>query len=266
MPDFSAMSGATIVTGGTGGIGRAVCLALAQAGSPVAFTYRSNSAAAEQLTGELAEHHQPANHQPAVQQPCTATRLDLVDAAATAEFVERVVDTYGSIHTVVHAAGPHVPMTYLSNVTPATMAEQVDQEVTGFFNLVHPALPHLRRSQGSVVAVTTAATARFPKRDGLSSGPKAAVESLVRALAAEEGRFGVRLNCVGPGMLSDGMATRLIADGQLDQAALDITRANIPLGRFGTAGDIAEAVLFLASSRAGYISGQKLDVDGGYGI
>ena len=116
------------------------------------------------------------------------------------------------------------------------------------------------------MAVTTAATRRYPVRDGLSSGTKGAVEAVVRALAAEEGRFGVRANCVGPGMLTDGMAARLMASGDLDDAALEVTMRNIPLRKFGDAVDIAEAVCFLASDRADFITGQMLDIDGGYGV
>jgi NAD(P)-dependent dehydrogenase (short-subunit alcohol dehydrogenase family) len=144
------------------------------------------------------------------------------------------------------------------------MLRQLTEDPAAFFTLVHAALPALRLSRGSVVAVTTAATRRHPTRDGLSTGPKGAVEALARAFAAEEGRYGVRVNCVGPGMLTDGMSAELMGNGQLDERALEVTMRNIPLRMFGDSTDIAEAVCFLASGRARFITGQKLDVDGGY--
>ncbi|MFJ4655825.1 SDR family NAD(P)-dependent oxidoreductase [Nocardia sp. NPDC088792] len=256
MDDFSQRPGAALVLGASGGLGQATARMLLERGSNVGLTYFRSAAALEPIV-ELAELQGRS---------ATGWQLDLTDATRTAEVINEVVNEFGGIHTLIYAAGPHIPMRHLSRTTPEDFRSQLTSDAAAFFNAVHASLPHLRATAGNIVAITTAATTRFPVRDGLSSGPKAAVEALIRGIAAEEGRYGIRANCVGPGMTTDGMAERLIASGELNENALAITRSNIPLGRFGDAEDIAEAVCFLASDRADFISGQKLDIDGAYGV
>ena len=150
MNDFAGRTGAAVVTGGSGGIGAAIVRMLAERGSDVLFTYRSNRDAADAIISELSD----------LEVRVVAMPADLVDESIAASVVSTAVAEFGGIHTLVHAAGPHVTQIHLSRVEPAAYRAQIEGEAVAFFNVVQPALEHLRKVGGSIVAVTTAATRR----------------------------------------------------------------------------------------------------------
>jgi len=241
--DFAKQPGAALVTGGTGAIGAAVTTMLARRGSRVVFTYRGNAEAAAALSAELAE----------IGAESEARQLDLTDADAAVATLDAVDERFGGIHTIV----------YPRRASATQWRGQGAGDAMALYDLVQRPVGRLRRTRGSIVAVATTALSRAIVRDGLSVGPKGAVEGVVRTLAVEEGRFGVRANVVGVGMTSVGMAAELLASGEFGEGG-EAAMASVPLRRFGRAEDVAEAVCFLASDRASFISGQTLNVDGGY--
>nr|WP_295469338.1 SDR family oxidoreductase [Mesorhizobium sp.] len=253
-PAFSR--GVAIVAGGSGGIGSAICRELAQAGSDIVFTYRSNAAAAEHVSADIRAAGRTAESFP----------LALEDADATAAFVRGVIERWGSVHSLVYAAGPKLEFAYASAIAPAEWKRVMDVDVNGCFNLISAIVPYLRAQRGgSIVSLITPAVDRYPVQDILSAAPKAAIEILMRGIAKEEGRYGLRANSVGPGFIDAGLGHDMLARPGYEEFAEGL-RKGLPLKRFGTAKDVANAVVFLLSSKASYITGQSLSVDGGLQI
>jgi NAD(P)-dependent dehydrogenase (short-subunit alcohol dehydrogenase family) len=252
MADFP--KGVALVIGGSGGIGSAIARGLAAQGVDLAITYRHNEAAAN----SVAEGIRGGGG------TCSVHRVVLGDLAAVKACVEKLVKEHDQIHTIAHAAGTHIDQPYVSQLTPEQWRDTMDWDVNGFFHVVHAALPHLRQSKGSIVFVSSAGLKRFPPGDVLSVAPKGAIEALMRGIAREEGRYGVRANNVAVGVVDAGMFPKLVERGELSQEWIDAATRNTPLRRFGTPEEIADAAVFLASSQARYITGQTLFVDGGY--
>ena len=249
-------TGAAIVAGGSGGIGAAVCRQLAAGGAHVALTYHRNKDKAEAAAATIR----------AAGREALIAAVDLNDDAAVAAFVDGVAERFGGVHTAVYAAGPYINMRFVSRIEPKLFRETLATDLFGCHHVLYACLPHLRKANGAIVAMATPAVQRATSRDVLSAAPKAAIESLVKHIAVEEGRFGVRANLIGVGLLEDGMYHALRASGDFDDRYMDAARKNLPLGRTGTAEEIADAVSFLLSDKAAYITGQTLNVDGGYAV
>ncbi|MCR5879560.1 SDR family NAD(P)-dependent oxidoreductase [Phenylobacterium sp. J367] len=174
-------------------------------------------------------------------------------------------DLAGGVSGVVFAAGADILQPFVSQMGQELWEDVIQTELLGFARVVRLALPRLRRRGGVLVAVGSFATLRFPPGDAISAVPKAGIEMLTRAIAREEGRHGIRANTVAPGVIDAGLG-RAVQDKVFTPQVWDDQRRRVPLQRFGEASEVAEAVAFLASPRASYISGQTIAVDGGLHI
>lgn len=253
LPDFPT-GGCAVVIGGSGGIGRAIAVQLAERGCDVALSYFKGQARADDTASLVRSAGQEVH----------VGKVDLREEAEVRRFVDEAADHFGGVHTAVYAAGPYIPMRFISQQPAAAFREVMEHDTFGCFNLIQAALPHLRKSKGSFTAIVTPAIRRYAVRDILSAAPKAAIEALVKGVAAEEGRFGVRANAVG--VITDGLYHALVESGDFDQRFLEASRQVMALKRLGTADEVAEGVVFLASARARWITGQTLMVDGGYAL
>jgi NAD(P)-dependent dehydrogenase (short-subunit alcohol dehydrogenase family) len=249
-------SGVALVIGGSGGTGAVICEELAKAGSDVVLTYNGNqqraAETAERLTalGRQAEFHQ----------------LSIGDTERVKTLIDDVASRH-RIHTVVVAAGSDIPQLMIRDLTPEKWKEVMDADVNGFFSIVHASLPHMKAAGGgSYVHISSAGLHKWPERDVLSVAPKASIEWLLQGVAKEEGRFGIRANSVAIGVINAGIFKRLWADGTFDEAWKEAVQAGLCVKRWGEPEEVAHAVVYLASQKAGYVTGQILSVDGGYGV
>lgn len=250
-------SGCALVFGASGGIGGKVAEVLAADGSDLALVYNRKADAAKKVAKAAA----------ALGRTATVHACDVRDPASVFALIEKAVAAHGRIHTLVWAAGPLVEQTMLADTPLDAWRQAFDIEVLGLIGATTAVIPHMRAAGGgSIVHLGSAGHKRWPDRDGLSVAPKAANESFLTGIAREEGRHGIRANSVLVGVIDAGMFHELMAKGAFPPGWIEETQEALCLRRWGEAEEIGYAVSFLASARGAYVTGQALNVSGGFGI
>ncbi|MDD2663205.1 MAG: 3-oxoacyl-ACP reductase FabG [Dechloromonas sp.] len=232
-----------LVTGGSGGIGAAICRRLAADGHHVIVHANRGRDRAEALAGEIREAGGSAG----------IAVFDVTDRAATAAALAELLDE-GPVQILVNNAGIHADAVF-----PGMSGEQwdsvVDVSLNGFFNVTQPlTLPMLRTRWGRIVNISSVAALAGNRGQVNYSAAKGALHAATRSLALELASRGVTVNAVAPGIIETGMI-----DGSFDADAI---RRIVPMQRAGRPEEVADLVAFLASERAGYISGQIISING----
>jgi NAD(P)-dependent dehydrogenase (short-subunit alcohol dehydrogenase family) len=235
------------VTGGTGAVGGAIVRVLAREGAAVAYSYHSNAARAAEIVAELAAAGARVRSYP----------LDVLDGPAAAALAERIDKEVGAVDILINNAG-------VTQVMPFALIEEADWDrvmdvnVKGMF-LVTKAFVRgmIRRRRGAVVNMGSLAGMRVLDVPVHYATAKSAVVGFTLSLAREVGRYGVRVNAVVPGMLTEGISVNVPERSQEEYKRF------CTLSRAGRPEEVAELVAFLASDRASYINAQAIFIDGG---
>jgi 3-oxoacyl-[acyl-carrier protein] reductase len=239
-----------LVTGGTRGIGRAIVEALAAAGAHVAFTYRSSADAAEALVDELEAQGTEA----------VALQGDVADFDTAQAHVDAVLDRWDTLDVLVNNAGITRDGLML-RLTEEDWDDVIDTNLKGVFNYAKAAYrPMMGQRSGAIVNISSVVGTSGNAGQTNYAASKAGIVGFSKSLAKELGGRNVRVNVVAPGYVQTDMTDELSDDAR--EGILDA----VPLDRLAEPDDVAQAVLYLASPAAAYVTGHVLHVDGGLGM
>jgi 3-oxoacyl-[acyl-carrier protein] reductase len=245
-----------LVSGGGRGIGRAISEALAAEGAAVAVNYRRDEDAAQATVTEIeAAGGRAAAYQASVEDP-----------QADAAMVAAVIDDFGYVDLLVANAGIASRGNAVADTEPAEVERLLGTHAVSAHHLARLVLPSMRqRPRGDIVMVSSAATSHMGAYGAPYNMAKAALEALASTLAKEERPHGVHVNVVAPGLVETDMGVRLARAFTGDRSLEDLRTldAVAPFGRVCQPADVAAAVVWLCSEGAGYVTGQRLEIDGG---
>jgi 3-oxoacyl-(acyl-carrier-protein) reductase len=237
-----------LVTGGSRGIGRAIVMAMAREGANVAFTYQSSKASAEELAAMVTKQY-------SVQ--CRPYQANVANPEEMQAVVNQVIKEFGPITILVNNAGITRDKSFLKMTKPM-WDEVMRVNLDGvFYTTQLVAQDMVGAGWGRIINISSIVgqTGNFGQANYAAT--KGAVIALTESLARELARKGVTVNAVAPGFIETDMVSAM------PEAARDQVRAMTPMGRLGKPEEIADAVVFLASPRASYVTGQVLGVNGG---
>jgi 3-oxoacyl-[acyl-carrier protein] reductase len=236
-----------LVTGASRGIGKGIALKMAEQGANVAFTYLSSPEKAAELEKELQ----------AKGGKCKGYRSDAADFKAAEELITAIVTEFGTLDVVVNNAGI-TRDNLLMRMTEEHFDEVIKTNLKSVFNITKACQkPMLKQRKGSIINVSSVVGVKGNAGQANYAASKAGIIGFTKSIALELGSRNIRCNAIAPGFIETEMT------GALNEETVKQWREAIPLKRGGTADDVANLVLFLASDLSSYITGQTINVDGG---
>jgi 3-oxoacyl-[acyl-carrier protein] reductase len=235
-----------IVTGGSRGIGRAIVELLSAEGADVTFFYRENAVAAAEVMAAAAGGR------------IASEQVDIRDSKACAAAVERVAERCGRIDILVNNAGL-IRDNQLAAMDDDDVKLVLDTNVGGVFNVVRAVVPHMIvQRAGKIINLSSVAGEKGGRGQTNYAASKGAINAFTRSLAVELAPRRITVNAVAPGVIETEMSQ------DVREMAGDAVKARILLKRYGQPEEVAYAVWFLASRMADYVTGQIINIDGGF--